>query len=48
MVTKNSAELEFKTLVHKICEGIWIEGIPEELKIAYKNLTTSYNKIYRD
>ena len=37
MVARSSAEAEFRTMCHGICEGIWLKRILKELGITINN-----------
>lgn len=34
--TRSSAEVEFRSLVHGICEGIWLKHLITELKVNFE------------
>ena len=34
MVARSSAEVEFRSVAHRICEVLWIKGLLEDLKIS--------------
>ena len=36
VVTRSSVEVEFRAMVHVICEGMWLKRLLEELKIPTK------------
>ena len=42
MVVRSSAEAEFKSIAHGICEVLWIKRVLKELKITIHSLAMMY------